>query len=87
MSPAEEPMTACPKFQKQAALLKDIRDKIYKAEEALKLGLAGQLQEEIKELFSCLDYKKASADCKKCRCVAELRNKMANRVINREKAL
>ena len=80
-------MTACPKFQNQAVLLKDIRDKIYKSEKALKLSLAGQLQEEIKVLLSCLDYKKASPDCKKCRCVAELRNKTAIRTINREKSL
>ena len=87
MRPAEEPMTDCPRFQKQAALLKDIRDTIYKSEESLKLGLATQLREEVEALLSCPDYRKASPDCKKCRCVAELRDKTANCVINREKSL
>jgi len=77
----------CSIFQKQEPLIKDITANINSAKGVLeKAEFAEELQKEVKVLVSCPQYDKKSADCSKCRFIANVRGKTAALIIKLKKS-
>jgi hypothetical protein len=73
---------SCPTFQKQEPIIKDITDKINRAEEVSeKARFAEELLKEVNVLFSCVDYDDKNLDCKNCYFIADLRKRTADLII------
>jgi len=82
----EEAKINCQTFQKQEAVIKDITDKVNKAEGVQeKAKFAEELQKEVDVLLSCPDYKSETLDCKNCHFIANLRKKTADLIIKAKK--
>lgn len=83
---AEQPEINCPAFQKQEPIIKDITNKINRAEGILaKARFAEEFLKEVNLLLSCPDYDGNKAECKHCRSIAILRKKTAEIIIKAEK--
>lgn len=86
MKERKESRIACPIFQKQEAVIKDITSRINAIQGATgKAAFAQELQKEVNVLLSCQDYKKESLDCKNCRFIAALRKKTADLIMKAKK--
>ena len=82
----EEPKINCQTFQKQEPVIKDITDKINRAQGVQeKSKWACELQKEVNALLSCADFDNKSLDCKNCRFIANLRKKTADLIIKAKK--
>ncbi len=82
----EKPKISCSTFQKQEPVIKDITEKINKANGVQeKAGFAEELEKEVDVLLSCPDYDDKSLDCKNCHFIANLRKKTANLIIKAKK--
>lgn len=78
----EEAKINCQIFQKQELVIKDLTDKINKAEGVQeKAKFAEELQRKANVLLSCPDYDKKSLGCKNCHFISEMREKTANLII------
>jgi len=76
----------CPTFQKQEAVIKNLTDRINRAEGVSeKAGIAEEMQKEVAVLLSCLEYDEEKADCGNCRFIANLREKTARLIIRTRK--
>ncbi len=78
----KESKIECSIFQKQEAVIKDLTDKINRAQGVQeKAKFASELQKEVDVLLSCSDYDEKSSDCKSCHFIANLRKKTADLII------
>jgi hypothetical protein len=76
----------CPTFQKQEAVIKNLADRINRAEGVSeKAGIAEEMQKEVAVLLSCLEYDEEKADCGNCHFIANLREKTARLIIRTRK--
>jgi hypothetical protein len=76
----------CPTFQKQEDVIKNLTDRINRAEGVSeKAGIAEEMQKEVAVLLSCLEYDEEKADCGNCRFIANLREKTARLIIRTRK--
>ena len=76
----------CPTLQKQEAVIKNLADRINRAEGVSeKAGIAEEMQKEVTVLLSCLEYDKKKTDCGNCRFIANLREKTARLIIRTRK--
>jgi len=76
----------CPTFQKQESIIRDMTDRINRAEGmSEKAGIAEEMQKEVAVLLSCLDYDEEKAVCRNCCFIANLRMKTANLIIRANK--
>jgi len=76
----------CPTFLKQEAVIKDLADRINRAQGVSeKAGIAGEMLKEVAVLLSCLEYDEEKADCGNCRFIANLREKTARLIIRTRK--
>jgi hypothetical protein len=77
---------SCPIFQKQEQIIKELTDKINKAQGVQeKARFAEELQKEITVLLNCQEHKKEILDCKNCHFIANLRKKTADLIIKAKK--
>ncbi|MDO9530246.1 MAG: hypothetical protein Q7J27_13965 [Syntrophales bacterium] len=76
----------CPTFQKQESIIRDMTDRINRAEGmSEKAGIAEEMQKEVAVLLSCLEYDEEKVDCGNCRFIANLREKTARLLIRTRK--
>jgi hypothetical protein len=76
----------CPTFLKQKAVIKDLADRVNRAERVSeKTGIAEEMRKEVAVLLSCLEYDEEKADCGNCRFIANLREKTARLIIRTRK--
>jgi hypothetical protein len=78
----DKPTISCPTFQTQEPVIERIIAKVNGAKDiAQKAELAGELHEEVEVLVSCPEYDEKSADCNKCRLIANVRDKTATLIM------
>ena len=76
----------CPTFQKQESIIKDLTDRINRAEGVSeKAGIAEEMQKEVALLLCCLESDEGKAGCGNCRFIANLRGKTAALIIRAQK--
>jgi len=76
----------CPLFQKQEPLMLDMANKINATKGIRnKTKFVKELQKEVGVLLSCCDYDEKDLDCKNCRFVANLRQRISELIIKAKK--
>jgi len=76
----------CPTFQKQESIIRDMTDRINRAEGVSeKAGIAEEMQKEVAVLLSCVEYDEKKTDCGNCRLIANLRETTARLIIKAKK--
>jgi len=76
----------CPLFQKQEPLMLELANKINTAKGIRnKAKFVKELQKEVGVLLSCHNYKEKDSNCKNCRFVANLRQRISELMIKAKK--
>ena len=76
----------CPTFQKQESIIRDMTDRINRAEGvSVKAGIAEEMQKEVAVLLSCVEYDEKNTDCGNCRLIANLRETTPRLIIKAKK--
>jgi len=82
----EESKINCLTFQKQEPIVKEIINKINKAQGIQeKVKFAEDLQKETEVLFSCPDCDFESLECKNCHFITNLRKRTTDLIIKAKK--